>query len=134
MADANYACSSVLEAAHQRAINFLCPPTGRGRSKKSNKSSIYGKHEFIHDEATNTYQCPAGQTMHPTFGGYEKSRGEPYVGYSTSSCKTCPLIAQCTTSLRGRRLKRYPSDDLVDAMRTVWRLCSARQKAINIFI
>ena len=62
---------------------------------------------FLCNEEDDNYFCPAGEVL-TTNGNYIKSgvNGHTAKVYSTSACKTCPYRAKCTTSKKGRIIRR----------------------------
>ena len=128
--DAGYFSDEILGMAIEKDIDLLCPE-GQTRDsgswdKKSKKK--FPKNLFVYDEVTDTYCCPAGETMTP-FRRYKGSEtAKPYVAYRTSACATCPLRSKCTTAKYGRIVERYPGDDANDALREVMNNPKARDK------
>ena len=83
--------------------------------RQSKKSPLFAPEAFTYEEATDTYLCPAGQRLHRS--GYDRSEQLwKYIG-RTRVCRSCPLREACTEGQRGRALKRYDQQPLVDAGR-----------------
>lgn len=127
--DAGYCQSSVLKDMVDRNVNVLCPSgkTNRGDDwEKKGHSGLFGKARFEYDEKSNVYRCPAGAEL----GQIEQSRdgeGRLYRAYTTKACAGCELRAQCTTSVTGRKVKRYEGEEFKEAMAEV--LCDPRARA-----
>lgn len=126
MYDGNYLAGGVLETALEENVDLLCPPPKKSTRRK--KTKVFRKREFSYDAAKDVYICPASQVLSNRFGGYDKKVGQNYHAYATTACGTCPIKEQCTKSKRGRRIKRFASDDLKDAMRQV--MCQTKPKQL----
>jgi transposase len=73
---------------------------------------------FVYDKQTDTYTCPAGQTLSSNGNQYDKNSSKSNYKvkqYKTNECKGCPLAVQCTKSKNGRILERSEYADLIDA-------------------
>jgi hypothetical protein len=73
---------------------------------------------FVYDKQTDTYTCPAGNTLSSNGNQYDKNSSKTNYKvkqYKTNECKVCPLAAQCTKSKNGRILERSEYADLIDA-------------------
>jgi DDE family transposase len=80
----------------------------------------YGKEQFVWDEATQTYVCPAGERLQRVSRGHETRGAGQVVGvdkYGTKACASCAQRPQCTRSKRGRQLKRLVDEPLVEELR-----------------
>ncbi|MEN9570388.1 MAG: hypothetical protein RL172_1619 [Bacteroidota bacterium] len=73
---------------------------------------------FAYDKSTDSYTCPAGQTL-TTLGTWHNKKGEAnetsyrFKTYRTDACKSCPLKNQCT-KLPRRIVQRSEYQDAVD--------------------
>jgi transposase len=73
---------------------------------------------FDYDKSTDSYSCPAGQTL-TTLGTWHTKKGEAhetsyrFKTYRTEACKSCPLKNQCT-KLPKRIIHRSEYQDAVD--------------------
>ena len=123
--DAGYFDDEVIDATLTRDISLLCPegqwPT------QTNEEGLYHKSAFTFDAHTDTYRCPAGQTLILNSKCGETPRTRAVSRYATSSCKDCKLRANCTKAVQGRRIKRYPEDEQRDALRLVMQHRQARR-------
>jgi transposase len=86
---------------------------------------IFGDEAFIYDPASNTYRCPAGQTLNPR-------RVHPVrrtLEYKAPArvCAACVLRAQCTRSQHGRTVQRHEKQGLLDVARAQAHSRSARR-------
>lgn len=88
------------------------------KGKKPDK--LYGKGKFIWDEASHSYTCPAGQTLQRVTQGTEsRVNGESVEveKFATKACADCAQRERCTTSKKGRQIKRLVEEPLVEALR-----------------
>jgi len=123
--DAGYFDDEVIAAALERDISLLCPEGQWPATTKEGGS--YPKSAFSYDAHTDTYRCPAGQTLIRISQSKETPRTQAISVYATSSCAGCPLRANCTKDAQGRRIKRYPEDEQREALRFVMQHCQARR-------
>jgi transposase len=73
---------------------------------------------FVYDKLSDSYTCPAGQTLTTNGNQYEKSSSKTNYKvkqYKTTECKSCPFAVQCTKSKSGRILERSEFADLIHA-------------------
>jgi transposase len=83
---------------------------GTGRRK-----GIYSDSAFQYDPETDTYTCPAGQTLRHRSHKRKRRVHEYTAGKKT--CAACPLRQECTRSKSGRIVTRYEDHDLIEAGR-----------------
>ena len=123
--DAGYFDDEVIAATLERDISLLCPE-GQWPAK-AKEDGQYHKNAFSYDAHTDTYRCPAGQTLIVISRCAETLRTRAVSVYATSSCADCQLRANCTKAAQGRRIKRYPEDEQRDALRFVMQHRQARR-------
>jgi hypothetical protein len=87
----------------------------RAKQRHGRSAGIYPASAFIYDAATNTYRCPAGETLQPRRLHGEKRTWEYWLPKGT--CAACPQRAQCTRSKTGRTLHRHEHQALLDQAR-----------------
>jgi transposase len=87
-------------------------------------AAVFGEDQFQYDTATDSYTCPAGETL-----AYKHvDRGLKVYVASSTKCRACPLRAQCTRSkYGGRRVKRHPDQELIEMARLQTRSYPARR-------
>ena len=74
----------------------------------------FGKQDFVYQAGSDTYRCPAGETMTKRFASLE--HGMTLHGYATPACRSrCTVKASCTASIE-RRIKRWEHEEVIDAM------------------
>lgn len=114
--DAGYFDDGVINATLERDISLLCPEgQGPGIAKES---KVYHKSSFEYDPCTDTYRCPAGQTLIllKTCGATPTTRAHGL--YGTTACGDCASRTNCTKTAK-RRIQRHPEDTQRDALRQV---------------
>lgn len=127
--DAGYSNGVVFAAALSGEIDLLCPEgkADCGEWEKQRSDGKYGKNAFRYEEDSGVYRCPAGKEL-----VYEcRDRDGPgleYRRYRGRACGDCPLKLQCTTSEKGRTLRRYEVDEYKEAMREVLSQSGAKEK------
>lgn len=73
---------------------------------------------FVYDKSTDSYTCPANETLSTNGKWYDKNRGKSFnkiKQYTTKACKNCPLRTQCTNNKGGRMLERSEHTELIEA-------------------
>ena len=126
--DAAYCQPALLKDMVDRNVNVLCPSgkTNQGDDwEKKGHRGLFSKAQFEYDEKSNVYLCPAGAELRQI----EQSRdgeGRLYRAYTTKACAGCELRPQCTTSVTGRKIKRYEGEEFKEAMAEVLRDPRAR--------
>jgi transposase len=71
----------------------------------------FGPTDFVYDDATDRYHCPAGQWLYPR--GYNPRRQHTEYKTRKHVCTDCPLRARCTEAKDGRIVQRYREHELV---------------------
>jgi len=126
MLDAGYFCQKAADEAIKRDISLLCP---EGREPgKAKDSRYYSKGKFVYDEESDSYRCPAGESLIRLYHYKGTEQHKSYTRYGTKACQNCPLQSECTKSKEGRHLKRYESDEVKDALRQVMLQPKAKQR------
>jgi len=73
---------------------------------------------FVYDKQTDSYTCPAGQTLCTNGNQYDKNSSKSNYKvkhYKTNECQKCPFVKQCTRNKNGRILERSEYADLIHA-------------------
>jgi transposase len=74
----------------------------------------WGKQDFVYQPESDTYRCPAGETMTRRFATVE--HGMTLHAYATPACRSsCTVKANCTASPE-RRVKRWEHEEVIEAM------------------
>lgn len=127
--DAGFHNGPQLQELCEQGIDVLCP-SGKAMAEddweKQGRKGAFAKTEFQYDHERDVFVCPAGELLRCTDQG-KNSRGRRYRRYRTQACQRCELRARCTTSKRGRSIKRYSGDEYKEAMALVLLQPRARQ-------
>lgn len=94
--DAGYATPGIARGLEDRGIKGV---TGYRRPTPA-KPGMLPKKAFVYEAEADGYRCPEGQLLaYATTdrGGYRHYRSNPAI------CRTCPLLASCTTNAKARR-------------------------------
>jgi transposase len=123
--DGGYFDDGVIAATLERDISMLCSDGQDPEEIKTGKGGVYAKSSFEYDASTDTYRCPAGQTLGliKIYPGTDKTR--EFRLYTTRACENCAKRAQCTKTKR-REIRRHAEDEQRDALRAVMRQPKAR--------
>lgn len=73
---------------------------------------------FVYDKLSDSYICPAGQTLTTNGNQYDKNSSKSNYKvkhYKTNECQKCPFVKQCTRNKNGRILERSEYADLIHA-------------------
>ena len=96
---------------------------GSDQWRKVAGHTLFGKGQFVYDEESNTYACPAYQILpwnrrnKESVGGSAVRTVEVYQG-DRATCGACPLKAQCLTPKKSFKvIKRGPDDEVRDSMK-----------------
>jgi transposase len=130
--DSGYFEFKVLQLAMNLELDLLCPPERQPRNTQGvpmTSKGLFAKAAFAYEPQQDLYRCPAGNTLRPGAWEVEKDTQLRLRHYSTPACKSCPLRAQCTSSLRApRRIGRYEGQELKEAMAQVFEHPQARAR------
>jgi transposase len=88
---------------------YLPKPQTSGSTKKG----LFSKRDFIYSAQDDEYECPAGARLNWRFATVEK--GLTIRKYATSSCASCAIKSQCTTS-DSRRIARWEHEAVLEAL------------------
>ena len=111
LADRGYFSGPEVLACEEAGIVAICPKPLTSGAKAEGR---FGKQDFVYQTDTDTYRCPAGETMTRRFSSLE--HGLTLHGYATPACRSrCAVKATCTASTE-RRIKRWEHEEVIDAM------------------
>jgi hypothetical protein len=98
---------------------LACEPIGvtpyvpKPLTSGSKAEGRFGKQDFIYLPESDTYRCPAGESLPWRFTTVEREMNLHC--YWTTKCADCSLKPQCTTGEQ-RRIKRWEHEAIIDAM------------------
>lgn len=120
LADRGYFNAPEILACEQAGIIPLVPKPLTSNSKAEGR---FDKRDFVYDEATDEYECPAGERAIHRFTTEEK--GLTLHKYWSSACPRCPMRTRCTTASY-RRITRWEHEHVLERMQM---LLDARPQA-----
>ena len=114
VADSKYGSIENYLACHDRGIKGHFTSLEEAQHGTGTKKGIFGKEAFTYNAASDTFICPAGQTLKRR--NFNKKRQHYEYITAAGTCQRCHLKAQCTKAKSGRTLKRHIRQDDLDAM------------------
>ena len=117
LADKGYHTGEQIHQCEQNGITTYVSP----KEPASNNPDIFPVSDFIYNAKTDTYTCPAGQTLTTNGTLYTHSSKGYKSAYkfqrynNVPACKTCPMQSKCTTSKKnGRNIDRSEFASLME--------------------
>ena len=111
LADRGYFSGPEVLACQDAGIVAICPKPLTSGAKADGR---WGKQDFAYLPESDTYRCPADETMTRRFSTVE--HGMTLHAYATPACRSrCDVKAKCTASIE-RRIKRWEHEDVIEAM------------------
>jgi hypothetical protein len=126
VADSKYGTTANFFDCHDHGIAAHMPVLKQTQDQQERRRKIFPESQFIYDAQSDTYRCPAGQTLRKRKHWVERKAFE----YVTEKgvCQQCSLRDQCTQSESGgRTLKRHERQELLDRLRAHARSAVARR-------
>lgn len=125
VADSKYGTIENFLACHDHGIAAHMPDLKQAAIQRAKARGSFPDSEFAYDPRSDTYRCPAGQTLKRKF--LHRRRDRVYYGtLKKATCAACPLRAQCTRSKNQRLIERHVRQDIFDLMRAASRSSQAR--------
>lgn len=112
LADGGYFDGNTIKECEEAGITTYLPLP---HSKKATSRGLFAADQFTYDEPRDCYVCPQGEEL--TFRNKEQARNKEYRIYRTHACGLCPLRAQCTTSQKGRKLRRWVEQAVLERLK-----------------
>jgi transposase len=94
--DAGYATAGIARGLEERGIAGV---TGYRRPTPP-KPGMMPKKAFVHDAMEDGYRCPEGRML--TYATTDRT-GYRHYKSDAAACRTCPLLASCTTNTKAQR-------------------------------
>ena len=108
LADKGYHNGEQLHScAEEQVITYVAVPDPP-RNSPIPTSDYYGE-KFRYNKKKDTITCPMGQTLKSNGQWYDRKYDENITRikhYKTPKCKTCPVLALCTSNEKGRIMER----------------------------
>ena len=114
VADSKYGTIENYLACKDRGIKAHFKSLEETQKDTGTKKGIFPKEEFTYNAETDTFTCPAGQSLKRR-KFFKKRQHYEYIA-AAGTCKRCQLKDQCTKSKSGRTLKRHVRQDDLDHM------------------
>ncbi len=96
VADTGYSSGEQLEQCEAAGIVPHVPANRTGNHQAG--GALFDRSLFVYDETTDTFRCPAGQTLKRR--GFQRDRKRLIYQASREACGQCPLKQQCTATSR----------------------------------
>jgi transposase len=105
------------EQVKECAESGIVPYMGKPQNSRNLKRGLYTKNDFVYDQATDSYRCPAGEILTFHTEGMDRRKGGRRARYYwTNACGGCVLRHACTRDGRRRRITRSPYEHFVEEM------------------
>jgi transposase len=117
VADSQYGTAEKFLRCADRGITAHMADLKTTRAGSAQSAVLFAPSRFVYEAATDTYKCPAGETLRR----YQRRTDKPAWEYKApkSTCCRCPLRAQCTASKGGRRIHRFERQEELDRLRLI---------------
>lgn len=117
VADNAYGTVENFVECNERGIRSHMGDVLTSQGNHGRRVGIFGSEDFAYDKDTDTYRCPAGQTL--TRRKHKKKRNAFEYACAKKVCSACALRDQCTKAKSGnpRTIKRHEKQERVDAAR-----------------
>ena len=79
-------------------------------------NGLYHKSQFTYDAEQDVYHCSGGEVLVRIGHTKASSRTREQTLYACHVCTDCAKRSDCTRSLHGRTIKRYPEDEMLQAL------------------
>ena len=109
VADAGYESEeNYVYLAEQKYASYVKPQNYEQSKTRQYRNDPYRSGNMAYDEESETYTCPQGRLLLPTYQKHPKSKSG-YIStvqvYECQSCDGCPVKARCTKAVGNRQLQ-----------------------------
>ena len=111
--DKGYHTGSEFEYANRLGVDVLVAIPGVSAHAPD---ITFDVEHFKYDKITDTYTCPAKETLCSNGNWYNKTNGKSVTKmkhYKTNACLNCKLFDKCTKNKKGRLIERSQYADLI---------------------
>lgn len=130
VADSQYGTAENFRACHERGIRSHMGDMLAPQLKKGRREGIFGYEDFTYHADTDSFTCPAGQTL--TRRKHKKTRKAYEYACSAATCRACTLRPQCTKAKgTARSVKRHYNQEAVDAARAQSHSAAAKRDRVR---
>jgi IS5 family transposase len=112
VADHKYGTAENFVHCHQQGV---VTHLGDAKAKRGKVEGIFGEDRFEYQPASDTYRCPAGQTLRRR--RYVRRQRVWEYGADPVVCAGCALRAQCTRSKTARVVSRHEAAQILEVCR-----------------
>jgi len=123
--DSKYGTTENFRACAEREIDSHMADLAATQKGTGRREGIFTEDAFIYDSETDTYRCPAGQTLRRRRHKKKRRAYEYTAGQKT--CEACALRAECTRSKWGRSIKRHEDHEAIAAARAKSHSAAAKR-------
>jgi transposase len=113
VADTGY--SSGEQLAQCEAVGIVPHVPANRTGNHQGEGALFDRSLFVYDETTDTFRCPAGQTLKRR--GFQRDRKRLIYQAPHKACGQCPLKQQCTATRR-RTVYRFLHDEVLQRSQT----------------
>lgn len=106
VADTGYSSGEQLEQCE--ALGVVPHVPANRTLNNQGEGNLFDRSRFVYDEETDTFRCPAGQSLKRR--GFQRDRKRVIYQASRKICGQCPLKSQCTETRR-RTVYRFLHDE-----------------------
>lgn len=114
VADSKYGSIENFLFCHDRGIEPHMPSFEKTHRGSGRQKGIFPKEAFTYHPDTDTFTCPAGETLRRR--NYNRRRKHYEYKASAGTCAQCEFRSKCTRSKYGRSLKRHVRQEELDMM------------------
>jgi hypothetical protein len=97
--DATYGTTEIIVAVEDAGIRAYLP-----LPDFDHRTALCGRDRFTDEAERDVYHCPGGQELR--FRKHKHTERTRVCQAPAAACNACPLKAECTTSAKGRQVKR----------------------------
>lgn len=112
VADAGYHHADQIQECEEAGITTYVPDQPRTGGQSRDGLAVFAKESFAYHQQTDTYTCPAGQSLARMATSQTRGR-ELHHYYNRAACSRCELRAQCTQSPY-RKISRLANEEVVE--------------------
>jgi transposase len=113
LSDGGYFDGEKIKECEEAGITTYLPVPQSGAATSR---GLFPATRFTYDAARDLYVCPQGEEL--TFRGKGKgSNKKEYRLYRTAACGACALRGQCTKAKRGRQLRRWVHEEILERLK-----------------
>jgi transposase len=110
LADRGYYEGYGILACEEAGVAALVP---KPMTSNNAAAGLFDKRDFVYDDKTDTYRCPAGSIAVHRMTSEEA--GKIQHKYWSSDCPRCPMKPRCTHG-KERRISRWEHEDILDVV------------------